>query len=98
MIVDVLSSLCIILLAVAERGSRASQGELYRYCQRIRAPENALRNSFRLLKYRHGFAEIVERGVGVFVERPRVILPHHERELIIVPDNASRHGNRFAIQ
>ena len=40
----------------------------------MRAAEDAPGNPFYFLERRHGFAEIVERGVGVRVERSRVML------------------------
>ena len=39
---------------------------------RMRAAEHAPRGLCRLLERRHGLAEVVERGAGVQVERPRV--------------------------
>ncbi len=45
-----------------------------------------------------GLAELVERGVRVSVERLRVITPHRERDIMTIPKNASRHGNRLAQQ
>ena len=41
----------------------------------MRATEHAPRDPFRILESRHGLAEIVERGTGVLIERPRVIQP-----------------------
>ena len=38
----------------------------------MRDSEHAPRDPFHLLERRHGLAEIVERGVGVLVERIRV--------------------------
>ena len=60
-------------LAGGERGSRVSQFVLNVYCERVRAAEHASGDRFRLLERRHGLAEVVERGAGVKVERPRVI-------------------------
>ena len=60
--------------------------------------ENALprfRNGF---KRRHGLAEVVEQGGGVAEERHRVSPPHPERGIMILSENASRHGDRFAKQ
>ncbi len=82
----------------AERGSRVSQLALSPCCPRVRATENAPRNTFRVLERRHSLVEIVQRGVGVFVERPCVITPHCERAIIILSENASCHGHRFAEQ
>ena len=42
----------------------------------MRSTEHASRDPCRVLKRRHGFAEIVERGGWVLAERPRVIPPH----------------------
>ena len=60
------------LLGGAERGSRVLQGSLNSFCDRVRAAEHAPRDPFRVLERRHGLADIVERGVGVIVERDRV--------------------------
>ena len=57
-----------------------------------------MRDPFRVLERRDGFAEIAERGVVVLVERDRVSTPHFERVIIILSENASRHGNQFARQ
>ena len=38
----------------------------------MRTPEDAPRGPFQILELRHGLADIVERGAGVPVERPRV--------------------------
>ena len=64
----------------------------------MRAAEHAPRGLFQILECPYGLADIVERCVGVRVERVRVIPPQTERELIILPANAPRHGYRFAIQ
>ena len=98
MIVDVLSSLCIIRrrLAGAEHGTRVSQGSLNCRCERMRATHHAPGRPFRLLERRHGLAEIVERGGGVFAECTRVDRPHLERDIMILSVNASRHGLHFA--
>ena len=58
--------------APAEVGSRGLQGALNVHCGRVCAAEHAPRDSFHILERCHGLAEIVERGVGVVVERPRV--------------------------
>ena len=42
----------------------------------MRSTEHASRDPCRVLKRRHGFAEIVERGGWVLAERPRVIPTH----------------------
>tara|TARA_B100001769_G_scaffold255634_1_gene232293 strand:+ start:194 stop:466 length:273 start_codon:yes stop_codon:yes gene_type:complete len=64
--------------------------------ERVRATEHAPRGPFRVLERRHGLAAIVERGGGVLVERPRVIEAHPEREMMILSEDASRYGQRFA--
>jgi len=56
---------------------------LKRLCERVRAAEDASRDPFRVLACRHGFAEIVECGGVVLVERPRVNPSHLEGEFII---------------
>ena len=45
----------------------------------MRAPEHAPRCPIRFLERRQGLAEIVERGPGVLVERPRVAELKHWR-------------------
>ena len=55
-------------LAGAEDGSRVSQCLLNIQYKRVSPSEHAPRDPFRVLEYRHGFAEIVESGVGVLVE------------------------------
>ena len=67
-------------LAGAERGSRFLQGISNPQYVRVRATEHAPRGPCRVLERRHGLAEIVERGVVVFVERLRV-----DRFLVPVP-------------
>ena len=62
----------------------------------MRASEHAPRDPSRVFERRHGLAEIVERGVGVDVERRRIHHPHREREIMIFSENASRHRYRFA--
>ena len=64
-------------------------------CVRVRAAENAPRDQFDLFERRHGLADIVERGAGVFAERTCVTFPHPERDVMTLSKNASRHGNRF---
>ena len=58
--------------AGTEHGSRELQGNLNPFCERVRATEHAPRGPFDILERRHGLAEVVERGAGVVVERPRV--------------------------
>ena len=65
---------------------------------RVRAAENAPRGPFCLLERRHGLAEIVERGAGVLVKRPRENFPHLERESMAFSENTSRHWDRFVQQ
>ena len=84
--------------AGAECGSRVSQINLNPLCARVRATEHAPRDPYRILERRHGLAQIVERGAVVFVERPRGMPSHTERDLMIFSDNASRHRNLFAQQ
>ena len=84
--------------AGVERVSRLLQFVLNTSCERVCAAEHALRDPFRVLEGRHGLAELSERGAGVFANRPRVVPPHPEREIITLAENASRHGDRFAQQ
>ena len=81
----------------AERGSRVSQGFLNPHYVRVYAAEHASHGPSRLLERRHAFAEIVERGAGVLVERQRVNFAHPEREFVTNSENASRHGHLCAI-
>ena len=83
---------------VSECRSHASQYVLNVHCERVRATEHAARGPFYLLERRHGLAEMVERGTGVVVERLSVSPPHTEREVVRIPENASRHGYRSAQQ
>ena len=80
------------------RGSRFLQFQLNIRCERVLATKHAPRGPFRLLECRHGFAEIVERGAVVLVERHRVTPTHPERELMILSEDASCHGHCFAQQ
>ena len=75
-----------------ERKSRYFEAALNIFCERVRASEHSPRGPFRILERRRGLVEIVERGVGVHVERPRVIQLHVEREMMTLAENASRHG------
>ena len=50
-----------------ERKSRYFEAVLNIFCERVRASEHSPRGPFRILERRHGLAEIVERGTGVFV-------------------------------
>ena len=72
--------------------------ELNAPCGRVRAAEHAPRDLVYLLERRHRLVEIVERGGGVLVERPRVNLFHLEREIMTLAENAPRHGHRSAQQ
>ena len=58
--------------ADAEKRSRFLQILLNIRGERVHAAKNAPRDSPRVLERRHGLAEIVERGAGVFAERPCV--------------------------
>ena len=84
--------------AGAEDGSRGSQIVLNPFCERVRAAEHAPRGPCRILERRHGFADVVERGAGVHVERLRVSPLHPEREMMILSKNSSRHGCHSAHQ
>ena len=64
----------------------------------MRVAKHAPRGPFQILECRHCLAEIVERGAVVSEERHRVNLPHRQRGLITLAQNASRHGYRFAHQ
>ena len=79
-------------------GSRVLQGHLYPRCERVCAAKHAPRDPFYFLERRHGLALIAERGAVVPVERLRVNPPHPERGVIMLSENASRHGHRFAQQ
>ena len=79
-----------------ERGSRVSQKITNRLCHRVRASEHAPRDPIAILACRHGFAEIVERGVGVPVERRRVSQPRPKRDFMTLAENAPRNGRHFA--
>ena len=84
--------------ARTERGSRVLQGIPNPHYVRVRAAEHAPRGPFQLLELRHGFAEIIERGDGVIVERPRVSPPHPKRDMMILSKNTACHAHRFAQQ
>lgn len=74
------------------------QGCLNGHYGRVRATEHAPCCFFCLLIRMYGFAEISERGGVAADERRRVIPRHNEHELIILAENALRHGYRFAQQ
>ena len=81
-----------IELAGAGRCSHVPQASLIHSYEGVRWTEHAPRNPCRILERRHGLAEIIKRGAVVVVERYCVTPPHPERELIIICENASRHG------
>ena len=58
-----------------ERGSRVSQFGLNPRGEWVRGPEDAPRGPFQVIERLNALTEIVERGTGVLVERPRVIQP-----------------------
>ena len=78
--------------ADAEHFSRESQGLLNPHYVRVRAAEDAPRDLIRVLERRHCLAEIIECGIDVQVKRPRVSPPQREPEIMILSENASRHG------
>ena len=73
-----------------ERGSRVSQGRLHIHCEGMIATKHAPRGPPRLLERRHGLTEIIERGVGILVERLCVIPPRLQRDGITPTENAPR--------
>ena len=84
--------------AGAEDCSGVPQADPNRRCERMRAAKHAPCGPNRLFERRHGLMEIIECGAFVLVERPRVISSHRERVQIILSENASCHGHRFAQQ
>ena len=80
----------------AEDCSRVSQGTLNPHCIRVCAAQHLPRGPFRVSESLHGLAEIVERGNGVQVERPRVSPRHRKQEIMILSENTSGHGDRLA--
>ena len=62
------------------------QGLLDNRRERVRAAEHAPRGRFDLLERTYCLAEIVERSVGVLVERPRVNPPQSERVLMTLTE------------
>ena len=66
-------------------GSRVLKAQFDLHCERVRSTEYALRGPFQYLERLHGLAEIVQRGVGVRVERTCVIRPHGERVFMACP-------------
>ena len=81
--------------AGAERGTCVLQCVLDLRCERVRATEHAPRGPFYILESLHGLAEIVELGAVVTVERTCIRRSHCERDIMILPENASRHGCHF---
>ena len=68
--------------ASAERRSRESQLLLNRRCERVRTTEHAPRRPHQFLERIHGLAEIVKRGLVVFVELSPA--PRHRFETSVV--------------
>ena len=66
--------------------------------KRVRSSKNAPQSPFRLLKRRHGLAEIVERRAVMLVKRLRVVISHSERVFMRITENAPRHGHESAQQ
>jgi len=95
---------CVLLIlthqrfASAEHCSCVSQLLFNSRYERVRGTKHAPPGPFRLLQRRHGLAEIVERGAVISVNRHRVTQPHLEREVMTLPENASRHRYSFAQQ
>ena len=79
-----------------EHDSRVSHFVLNCNCERVSAAKDAPRDPLRVFERRHGLAKISGRGTVVRVERYRISPPHPERVIVIITENASRHGNRFA--
>ena len=83
------------MCAGAEGGLNFLQVNAQSQGARVRAAEHASRGPLRVLERRYGLAEIVERGVVVFVERLHVTPTNREREIMAIPENASRHGHHL---
>ena len=64
----------------------------------MRASQHAPRNPCCVLESQYSLAEIVERGAVILAEYPTVNHPHSKREIMILAENASRHGHHFAQQ
>ena len=90
--------LCRRFFAGAEVGTRVFQGAINIHCGWMRGAEHAPRATRHVLEHPHGLAESVERGGGVREERLPVNQPQLECALMTLPENASRHGYRFAQQ
>jgi hypothetical protein len=84
------------IFAGAERCSCFSQFVINPFRDGVRAPEHAPCNRINVLERCHRLAQIVERGAGVFVERPRVSPSQPERIFITIAENAPRRGNCLA--
>ena len=83
---------------LAEGGSRSFQVALYGFYERVPATHHAPRDPNRVFDRCHGLAEIVERGAFPPAEQLRVHPPHPERDFMILSENTSCHGHRFAHQ
>ena len=68
------------------------------HCEGMRTAEHTPGDPCRVLEHRHALADIVERGVGVQVERIRVKRPYFERQPITLAENALCHRDRSAQQ
>ena len=66
-------------------------------CEWVRTTKHAPRGPCQILEHIYGLAEIVERGVGVLVERPRVKPPHPDRSLMILFEDTSRDGESYEV-
>ena len=62
----------------------------------MRAAEHSPRSPRRLLVRRHGFAEVVERGVGVPAERRRVNRSHPGDVAALARERALRNPGLFS--
>ena len=82
--------------AGVERLARVLQSPLNFRRERVCTAKHAPRDPCRVLDRRHGLADIVERGAIVLVERPRVKRPHHERDFMVLSEDALRRGQYFA--
>ena len=76
--------------------AKVSHPLLDRIYERMCASKNATSCPFRLHERRLGLTEVVERGVGVLVERPRVVDPDREREIMTFSENSPRYGYHCA--
>ena len=71
---------------------RASQADFSMAYSWMRAAEHASRGSCHVLERLHGLADIVERGAFGSTEHLPVNLPHHERDLMTLSEDAPRHA------